>query len=371
MTDLTALALPAGESFVTALRGEWERGAAIAPIDLRLPEAERNLLVAELAPTHVVEEDGERRKLPGGRPVESGDAVVVATSGSTGGPKGVVLTQSAVAASAQITSEALMVDPTADRWLCCLPVSHIGGLSVVTRALLTDTPLEIHDRFDADRVMNSVVSCGVTRISLVTRALAQVDPAAFTTILLGGASPPAHRPANVIATYGSTETGSGIVYERRSLAGVELRTDSDGQLWVRSPTLFRCYRDGSDPKDAQGWHPTGDAGSVSADGVLTVSGRMADVIVTGGEKVWPARIEPLIAALPGVAGVAVVGREHPEWGHEVVAVVEPIGGAEQPSLDRIREAVTATLPHWWAPKRLELVEALPRTPLGKIRRNQL
>ncbi len=371
MSDLTALALPGGASFVTALRGEWERGAAVAPIDLRLPKAERELLVAELAPTHIIEEDGERRKLPGGRPVEAGDAVVVATSGSTGGPKGVVLTQNAVAASARMTSDELGIDPTVDRWLCCLPVAHIGGLSVVMRALLTETPLEIHDRFNADRVMDSVVSSGVTRVSLVTRALAQVDPTAFTTILLGGAAPPAGRPSNVIATYGSTETGSGVVYERRSLAGVELRTDRDSQLWVRSPTLLRCYRDGTDPKDAEGWYPTGDAGIVSADGVLSVSGRMADVIVTGGEKVWPARIEPLIAALPGVTGVVVVGREHPEWGHEVVAIIEPASVGAPPSLEQIREAVTAVLPPWWAPKRLELVEALPRTALGKIRRNQL
>lgn len=371
MSDLTALALPGGAPFVAALRGEWERGAAICPIDLRLPKAERDLLLAELAPTHIIEADGERRKLPGGRPVEAGDAVVVATSGSTGKPKGVVLSQSAVKASAKMTSDALDIDAAVDRWLCCLPVAHIGGLSVVMRALLTETPLSIHDRFNADSVMDSVRTSGVTRVSLVTRALAQVDPTAFTTVLLGGAAPPADRPSNVIATYGSTETGSGVVYERRSLSGVELRTDPEGQLWVRSPTLLRCYRDGSDPKDADGWYPTGDAGAVSADGVLDVSGRMADVIVTGGEKVWPARIEPLIAALPGVAAVAVVGREHLEWGHEVVAIIEPASFGAPPSLDRIREAVTALLPMWWAPKRLELVASLPRTSLGKIRRDQL
>ncbi len=376
MTDLTALALPAGPAFVAALQGEWDRGAAVAPIDLRLPPTERATVLGELAPTHIIEADGERRSLGGGTPAESGDAVVIATSGSTGLPKGVVLSHEAVAASARITTAALGIDADQDRWLCCLPVAHIGGLSVIMRALLTRTPLTVHAGFDPAEVMHAVAEDKVTRTSLVTRALGQIDPALFTTILLGGAAPPSDRPENVIATYGSTETGSGVVYERTALQGVELRTDADGQLWVRAPTLLRCYRNGpdpkgTDPKDSDGWYPTGDAGVVDGDGVLSVSGRMADVIVTGGEKVWPARVEPLIAALTGVAGVAVVGRAHPEWGHEVVAVIEPINPAAPPSIEAVRDAVRATLPSWWAPKRIELVTQLPRTPMGKIRRNVL
>lgn len=354
-----------------ALEREWARGAAIAPIDEMLPEAERRLLLDALAPTHVIEQDGERRSLSGGRPVEPGDAVVIATSGTTGQPKGVVLTHEAILASAEITSGRLGVDPGSDRWLCCLPISHIGGFSVITRALCTGTPLTVHDRFDADDVMASVGRDGVTHTSLVTRALRRIDPGAFTTILLGGAAPPADRPGNVIATYGSTETGSGVVYDRRRLEGVELRTDDSGQLWVRSPTLLRCYRDGVDPKDHDGWFPTGDAAVIDASGDLAVAGRSADVIVTGGEKVWPARIEPLIAALSSVAGVAVIGRPHPEWGHEVVAIVEPADPSAPPTIEEIRVAVRSVLPPRWSPRRLELVGSLPRTPLGKIRRDAL
>lgn len=367
-TDLTALAVPAGPRFVEALRSEWDRGAAVCPVDDRLEPPERDRVLAALAPTHVVDERGARRRWPGGRPVLDGDAVVVATSGTSGFPKGVVLTHDALAASARLTSDRLMIDPASDRWLCCLPVAHIGGLSVITRALLTGTALTVHDRFDPAAVEAAARVERVTRVSLVTRALVQIDPALFTTVLLGGAAPPAQRPPNVIATYGSTETGSGVVYDRRPLDGVDLRTDDEGQLWVRSPTLFRCYRDGTDPKTPDGWFPTGDAATIDDGGLLHVYGRLAEVIVTGGEKVWPARLEPLIAQLPGVAGVVVVGLAHPEWGQEVVARIERHPRTPPPTLAEVRAAVRADLPSWWAPRRVEYVDRLPRTSLGKLKR---
>jgi O-succinylbenzoic acid--CoA ligase len=361
--------MPASPLFVTSLLSEWDRGCAVAPIDHRLNGSELQSVLDALAPTAVIGPDGERIERRSGRATEDGDALVVATSGSTGHPKGAVLSHEAVAASADLTSKRLGID-SSDRWLCCLPVAHIGGLSVITRAVLTETALTVHDHFDPQAVIETVRRQGVTRVSLVTRALRQVDPAIFRTVLLGGAAPPPERAPNVIATYGSTETGSGVVYERKALDGVELRTDTDGQLWVKSPTLLRCYRDGVDPKDAEGWYPTGDAGEV-VDGVLTVSGRMADVVVTGGEKVWPARVEPIIRSLPSVAEVVVIGRAHPEWGHEVTAVVEPTDPAVRPTLEEIRRAVRAELPAWWAPRAVEVVEKLPRTRLGKIRRNQI
>lgn len=366
--DLTALAVPAGPRFVEVLRREWDRGAAVCPVDDRLDTPERDRVLAALAPTHLVDESGARRRWPGGRPARNGDALVVATSGTSGFPKGVVLTHEATEASARLTSDRLMIDPAADRWLCCLPVAHIGGLSVITRALLTGTPLTVHDRFDPEAVQAAARIDGVTRVSLVTRALVQIDPALFTTVLLGGAAPPAQRPPNVIATYGSTETGSGIVYDRRRLDGVDLRTDGEGQLWVRSPTLLRCYRDGTDPKTPDGWFPTGDAATIDDGGLLHVHGRLAEVIVTGGEKVWPARVERLIAGLPGVAGVVVVGVAHPEWGQEVLARIEPDPGTRPPTLAEVRAAVRADLPSWWAPRRVEYVDRLRRTALGKIRR---
>ncbi len=196
---------------------------------------------------------------------------------------------------------------------------------------------------------------GVTLVSLVTRALAQVPASRFRRILLGGSAPPPDRPPNVIATYGMTETGSGVVYERTPLPGVELRIDDAGEIHVRGPMLLRCYRDGTDPKDGDGWYPTGDLGSFAADdGRLMVHGRRGDVIVTGGEKVWPERVEAVLLAHPAVAEVGVVGVEHPEWGHEVLAVVVPVDAADPPTLGALRDHVRAQLPVWCAPRRLVL-----------------
>jgi O-succinylbenzoic acid--CoA ligase len=372
VADLVALDLPGGADFVRALITCWDAGDAVAPIDPRLPDAERRLVLDALRPSSLIGPDGRRSPLPGGAPVEPGDAVVLATSGTTGRPKGVVHTHASVAASARATSAALEVDPAADRWLACLPLAHIGGLSVVLRSLVTGTPVEVHDGFRADAVIAAARDRGATLTSLVTRALAQVPASLFRRVLIGGAAPPPDRPANVIATYGMTETGSGIVYERTPLDGIELRIDADGQIWVRGPMLLRCYRDGTDPKDADGWFPTGDLGSFApGDGRLMVHGRAGDVIVTGGEKVWPERVEAVLRTVPGVADVAVVGRAHPEWGHEVVAVVVP-GPDGPPTLDALRGAVRGTLPVWCAPRAVVAVAGpLPRTGLGKLRRGVL
>lgn len=372
MHELVALDLPGGPEFVRALIDAWDAGDAIAPIDPRLPAAERALVMAALRPTAIVDALG-RRPVEGGEPVGADDAVVIATSGTTGRPKGVVHTHPSVAASAAATSAGLGVDPSADRWLACLPLAHIGGLSVVLRALITSTPLEVHDGFRAADVIAAAEERHVTLVSLVTRALTQVPSSLFRRVLLGGAAPPPGRPANVIATYGMTETGSGIVYEREALPGVELRIDADGQLWVRGPMLLRCYRDGTDPKDPEDWFPTGDLASFAPDdGRLVVHGRAGDVIVTGGEKVWPERVEAVLRTVPGVSDVAVVGRAHPEWGHEVVAIVVPGAGAVAPSLDDLRGAVREVLPAWCAPRAVvRAAGPLPRTSLGKLRRSEL
>jgi O-succinylbenzoic acid--CoA ligase len=175
----------------------------------------------------------------------------------------------------------------------------------------------------------------------------------------------------VVHTYGMTETGGGVVYEGEPLDGVEVRVGSAGDIELRSPTLLRCYRDGSSPLTRDGWYRTGDLGCLSASGRLTVFGRADDLIVTGGENVWPGPVEAAVARLPGVAAAAVTGRPDPEWGQRVVAYVELAGGAAAPSLDAIREAVCAELPAFAAPKDLVLVERLPRTALGKVRRDQL
>lgn len=347
MNCLVVVDHPPGPAFVAALRAAWDEGDAVFPLDPRLarPAAER--LVAAMQP---------------GRPVEPGDALVVATSGTTGDPKGVVLTHEALRASATAASARLEVDPVRDRWLSCLPLSHVGGLGVITRALLTGTAFTF-DRADP----------GATLTAVVPTQLARHDHSRFRVVLVGGSSDwQADRPGNVIRTYGLTETGSGIVYDGAPLDGVEVRTGEDARIHVRGPMLLRAYRDGADPRDGDGWLVTGDLGRWDARSRrLEVFGRADDVIVTGGENVWPAAVESLLRSAPGVAEVAVVGRRDPEWGQRVVAVVVPADPAEPPTLDELRAAVNEQLGPWAAPRALELVTALPRTAMGKLRRHAL
>jgi O-succinylbenzoic acid--CoA ligase len=238
--------------------------------------------------------------------------------------------------------------------------------------------------FDADVVEKMGRDDQASHVSLVATALRRLDPSAFECVLLGGARPPGDQAPNVVVTYGMTETGSGIVYDGHPLDGVEVAIahfddsseagSEDGEVLLRAPMLMRCYRDGTSglgmgPDGTSTWFRTGDAGSLSDDGRLTVSGRIAEVITTGGEKVWPDAVERVLAGHPGVAEVAVWKRVDDEWGERVVAWIVPNEPA--PTLEELRELAGATLPPWAAPKELVIVSELPRAPLGKIRRREL
>jgi len=366
------LDLAAGPLFVEALQRVWDTGDAAFPLDQRLPDAEATRVVAAAQPTQVLDANGERRTLQGGTPVETGDAIVVTTSGTTGDPKAVIHTHASVAASAYATSAGLGADPNTDRWLACLPVAHIGGLAVITRSLITGTDLVVHPTFDAAAVDRAAAE-GATLVSLVTRALHQVDIDAFRKVLIGGAAPPPDLPDQVIATYGMTETGSGCVYAGYPLDGVELRAGASGEIQIRADLLLRAYRTATgeiEPCDADGWFATGDLGRIDPDGRLWIDGRAGDMIITGGENVWPHRIERVLETHPTIAEAAVIGRPDPEWGHRVVAVIVASGDST-PSLNELREHVRKDLPVWNAPKELVVVDQLPKTALGKIRRSEL
>ena len=362
MPKLTALNLPGSPDFVHALQSVWERGDAVFPLDRRLPMAAQRSMLQGFGVATVISEDGETA-LSDGEPVEPGDALVIATSGSSGPPKAAVLTHAAVEASARATSERLQVTDN-DHWLACLPLAHVGGLSVITRSLITGTTLTVIDGFDTDVVSASEA----TLVSLVSTALQRIDPSLFRAIVLGGARPPADRPPHCIATYGLTETGSGVVYNGKPLNSVEIEI-RDGEVHVRGPMLLRCYRDGTSPLTSDGWLPTGDLGFLRDDGSLHVEGRRGDVINTGGEKVWPDDVERQLIQHPDIHDVAVTGLPDNEWGQIVAAFV--VSSRPNLSLDEIRAHCRAQLPGYALPKQLELVEAIPRTALGKVRRSEL
>ena len=363
MPELVALDVPAGPAFVDALRRVWDAGDAAFPIDDRYPPPLRERVLNAMAPVAIIDVQGRRRRA-GGRPVEPGDAVVVATSGATGEPKGVVLAHDAIAASARAVSRRLAVDAERDVWLACLPLSHVGGLSVVTRSIVTGTRLVVHPRFDPE----AVTASEATLVSLVPTALARIDARSFRVVLVGGAAPPAALPANVVTTYGMTETGSGVVYDGSPLDGVEIDIDARGNIRVRAPMLLRAYRDGTDPRDNDGWFATGDLGEWR-DGRLVIQGRAGDLIITGGENVWPEPVERVLMALPSVGDVAVAGLPDREWGQTVTAFIVPRDPAAPPSLRDIRATVKAELPASHAPRRVVLKTSIPVTALGKIRRD--
>lgn len=388
---LVALDLAGGPAFVAALRRAWDEGDAVLPVDQRLPAAGRADLLARVRPHEVVGPHGERRELHrDAPPVADGDALVVTTSGSTGAPKAVLHTHDGLRAHAEAVQAHLGVDPDRDRWLACLPLAHLGGLGVVLRAVLTGTPVDVLPGFDAAAVAAAPTERGTTLVSLVPTALDRLagpDVAALRWVVLGGSGDATPRPANVVHTYGLTETGGGVVYGGVPLPGVEVRVGPDGAIALRGPMLARGRRrpDGTVAPivDADGWLATGDLGrwgrepvdaSSPTDGaqpLLWVEGRADDLIVTGGENVWPGPVEAVLGGHPAVAEVAVVGRPDPTWGQAVTAVVVASDPARPPVLDELRDHVRAVLPAHAAPRRLELVARLPRTALGKVRRAAL
>ena len=375
-----------GPGFVEVLREAWDEGDAVLPLDPRLPMPVLQRLLTVLQPTVVdpyatdLLPAGLRVEEPGSVRTLDGDALVVPTSGTTGEPKGVVLTHEALAAHAAAVHTHLGATP-ADRWLACLPLAHIGGLGVVVRAVIDGLGLALLARPEPHAIA-AARDEGATLTSLVPTALDRVGAEGFRWVVLGGsADTQRQRPPNVVRTWGLTETGGGVVYDGRPLPGVEVAA-IDGELWVRSPTLARGIRraDGSsrdlrrarpDDPASTGWLATGDAGEVAADGTVTVHGRTDDLIVTGGENVWPGVVEEALRSHPGVDQVAVAGRPDPEWGQRVVAWVVPGPVAAPPTQDDLRSHVKERLPAYAAPREVRVVDALPRTAIGKVRRDLL
>ena len=363
MNDLICLDMPCGPQMVDRIRRAWDEGDAIFPLDQRLPAPARTTVLEAVQPTRIATLSDESSHP--GQPIENGDAVIVATSGTTGRPKAVVLTHSAVRASAIATSTRLGVTST-DKWLACLPPSHVGGLSVILRSIVTDTPVIAVPSFSVEEY-NQAARDGATFVSLVSTALQRVDSSLFRTIVLGGAKPPANRPANCVTTYGMTETGSGVVYDGIPLDEVEIEI-RDSVIHLKAPMLMRGYRDGTSAVDSSGWLRTGDIG-IFEGGVLVVEGREGDLIITGGENVWPESVEDILRGHPHVIDVCIAGVPDAEWGQAVTAWIVTDGSAV--SLETIRAFVKEQLPAHWAPRNLVEISEIPRTALGKPKRAEL
>lgn len=309
-------------------------------------------------------------------PLESSDvAVVVPTSGSTGEPKGVLLTAAALRASATATASVI----GEGQWLLALPTAHVAGLQVLVRSLLAGTSPEVlagpttvpaferaTSRLTGPRRLVSLVPTQLARL-LESSALQEYD-----AVLLGGAAAPAalldrarDAGVRVVTTYGMSETCGGCVYDGVPLPGVTVR--AAGRIRISGPVVARGYRLRpdltADAFDGDTFTTT-DVGEL-VDGRLVVLGRADDVIVTGGEKVAPVAVEAALASHPSVAEVAVVGVPDAEWGARVVAVAVLRGPL---SLEEARAHVAARLSRVAAPRELRVVDALPLLPSGKIDR---
>jgi O-succinylbenzoic acid--CoA ligase len=374
---LVAVRLPFDAAFTTTLDAVWEAGDAVLPIHPDLPDTEMEVLLAALRPGLVVDASGIRQ-LAGAEPVEPGTALVVPTSGTTGRPKGVVLTHDNLSASALATAARLELGE-GDRWLCCVPPSHIAGLMVLVRARLTGAEAVLHPRFDPAAIAGEDFTNVVSLVPTMLRRLLQagVDVARFRWILLGGGPVPAdlvaaatEAGARVVATYGMTETCGGVVYDGVPLPGVRVATGSqgeDGSIALAGPMVMRGYRLRPDETAAvlrDGWFHTSDAGELDPSGRLHVLGRRDDLIITGGEKVLPVEVASLLMEHPDVADAAVAGRPDGEWGQAVAAVVVPAPGST-PTLAALRAFVAERLAPYKAPRYLVIVDELPRGPTGK------
>ncbi len=366
-------------------------GAAMLPLSPRLTAAERAAVVDLVEPMVDLDDPGLLTQTEADLPLlgehDTDDiCAYVLSSGSTGTPKTIGLTYGNFLWSAMGGAFNIGVDP-ADRWLCCMPLAHIGGLSIVVRSAIYGTTAVVHDGFEVDRVARALAEDGITVVSVVSTMLARLleagaDLSAPRAILVGGGPVPESllkealdRGATVVQTYGLTETCSQVTtlapedaLRKLGSAGRPLLSSHvrirDGEILVQGPTVAPGRYDES------GWLHTGDLGYIDDEGFLYVRDRIDDMIVTGGENVVPSEVEEALLRHPAVADAAVVGREDPEWQQAVTAVVVLAPGAEV-TPDELRHHCAETLAGYKVPKRVELAAALPRTPSGKLMRRAL
>ena len=381
--ELVAVDLPPGPRWLEVLPELWGSGAAVLPLDHRLSKSEKRAVLDRARPSAVIGEDDDGTLFVGDQ-VDEGIGLVMATSGTAGVPKLAELSRVAIVTALE-SSAAALGSTSADPWVACLSPAHMGGMLVLLRGVLLGAPVEVHERFDAQRLAASPEGAFVSLVPSMLRRLvdARVDLSRFAAMLVGGdglddalAGEARGLGARVVTTYGLTETCGGIVYDGRCFPDTRVRIQTpDDRIELRGSTLMEGYR--HDPSataaafTSDGWLRTGDVGALEGDGRLTVHGRLQDVIRTGGEKVWPEEVERALRDHPKVADVAVAGSPDPEWGQHVSAYIVPDDPADPPSLKDLRDHVGDRIARFKAPRELHLVDEIPRTPAGKIRRRDL
>ena len=384
--DRVALALPAATPFLAAFHATQMLGATVVPIDLRLGprEREQRMAGAKVVVEQPLERAGEQDACLLERLDPDAPATLVHTSGTTADPKPVALTVGNWTWNALGSALALGLDPE-DRWLCALPLSHVGGLAILIRSAIYGTTVVLHERFDTETVLTAIERDGVTLASLVPTTLARLldaglkAPNTLRVALIGGGPLPPVLAAQaqeagipVAQTYGMTEACSQVttslpgepVTAGRPLLGQQVAIGADDEILVKGPTVA------PGAADEDGWLHTGDCGELDAQGRLTITGRKADTIVSGGENVAPAEVEAALLAHPAVADAGVHGRPDPQWGEAVVATVVLHDGAETEA-EELRAHVASQVARFKVPKEIAFADCLPRTASGKLLRREL
>ncbi len=327
------------------------------------------------------------RALRTGDEIDDAVAAVLSTSGTTGTPKGALLSAAAMLASAHATHERL---GGPGRWLLALPAYHVAGFQVLVRsAVAGTTPVAVPAGAQPAQLVEAISAMGPGRryASLVAAQLAKAldDRAAadalasLDAVLIGGGPMPAAvaekaRAAGVpvLRTYGMSETAGGCVYDGVPLTGVKVALDGSGRISLGGPTVALGYRNPTspDPFAEPGWFRTDDIGALDDSGTLRVLGRVDDAISTGGLTVLPSIVEAAVASHPAIAECAVFGVADERLGQRVVAAVVVTDGATI-TLPELRSHVAADLPATAAPREVHVVAELPRRGIGKIDRREL
>lgn len=385
-------------------------GATLVPLNPRLADAETERLRSFVRPTVAIGDPAALDDVPpvpasALREVVPGEDVhsLVFTSGTSGRPKGVLLTHANHAASAAAVCARLRVTRE-DRWLLCMPLCHVGGLGIVVRSAQAGFGVVLQPRFDPDEFVRLVAAERVTIVSVVAAMLSRVldvaasrpgSLASLRCVLVGGGPlsdtvrDRAHAAGLPIAqTYGLTEAASAVTCEEpggastagsvgSSVAGAEVRIAHPdpggvGEILVRGPMVTPGYFDAPEATATalrDGWLHTGDLGRRTADGVLHVAGRRTDLVVTGGENVHPSEVETVLLAHPDVVDAAVYGVPDDVWGQRIEAKVVFRGDA--PGAAALASWCAARLARFKVPKAFHAVAALPRTASGKLERAAL